>query len=452
MDIGGRYQLEGELGSGGFGRVWRARDNRLGVPVAIKELRLPAALPETDRAERLTRAAREARNAARLRDHPDVLTVYDVVIENDVPWIVMRLAEGGSLADRIARGGPLPVDEVAGIAQALLRALGAAHEAGIVHRDVKPANVLLTGEGRALLTDFGIAVHREDTTLTVTGALLGSMEYVAPERARGTTAPGGDLFSLGVTLYEAVEGVSPFRRDTATETLTAVLFDPPPAPRRAGRLASLITGLLEKDPADRPTVADALAELAGQERTLRKTIRVPSAPNAPGQRQRQRAVDRPGRREREPGDGPLPWQGWASLVTLLLMCWPARTGVVEGPGPIESALRRLPDDVLPPVTILLVLSAVAAGVATATVLVRFGHFGLRRLTGTIGTTIAGLLHTVTAVLGFLLPTAAYMGTVHLLEEAISVSAAIWIALGVITVGQILAVGWQREALPGTAKN
>ncbi|MGW7292729.1 serine/threonine-protein kinase [Streptomyces xiamenensis] len=191
---GGRYHLDGELGSGGFGRVWRARDNRPGVPVAIKELRLPATLPETDRAERLTRAAREARNAARLRDHPDVLTVYDVVIENDAPWIVMRLAEGGSLADRIARGGPLPVDEVAGIAQALLRALGAAHEAGIVHRDVKPANVLLTGEGRALLTDFGIAAHREDTTLTVTGALLGSMEYVAPGPpfwcASGTSASG----------------------------------------------------------------------------------------------------------------------------------------------------------------------------------------------------------------------------------------------------------------------
>ncbi|WP_432745516.1 serine/threonine protein kinase [Streptomyces sp. JH002] len=450
MDIGGRYQLDGELGSGGFGRVWRARDNRLGVPVAIKELRLPAALPETDRAERLTRAAREARNAARLRDHPDVLTVYDVVIENDAPWIVMRLAEGGSLADRIARGGPLPVDEVAGIAQALLRALGAAHEAGIVHRDVKPANVLLTGEGRALLTDFGIAVHQEDTTLTVTGALLGSMEYVAPERARGTTAPGGDLFSLGVTLYEAVEGVSPFRRDTATETLTAVLFDPPPAPRRAGRLASLITGLLEKDPADRPTVADALAELAGQERTLRRTIRVPQTPDPPGQRQS--PANRPGPRPPGPVAGPLPWQGWASLGTLLLMCWPARTGVLEGPAPIESALRRLPDDALPPVTILLVLSAVAAGVATATVLVRFGHFALRSLTGTIGTTIAGLLHTVTAVVGFLLPTAAYMGAVHLLEEAMQVSAAIWVALGVLTVGQILAVGWQREALPGAVKD
>ncbi|WP_432052610.1 protein kinase domain-containing protein [Streptomyces xiamenensis] len=278
------------------------------------------------------------------------------------------------------------------------------------------------------------------------------MEYVAPERARGTTAPGGDLFSLGVTLYEAVEGVSPFRRDTATETLTAVLFDPPPAPRRAGRLASLITGLLEKDPADRPTVADALAELAGQDRTLRKTTGVPREPGRSESSKQRRRSEQPGQLQRDTGRVCLPWQGWASLATVLLMCWPAGAGLVEGPGPLESMLRQLHHDAQAAAMTLLLLSAVAAGVATATVLVRFGHFALRRVTGTIGTTIAGLLYTVTAVLGFLLPTAAYMGTAYRLEEAMPVSAAIWAALGALAVGQILVVGWQREALPGTAKD
>ncbi|MER6140425.1 substrate-binding domain-containing protein [Streptomyces sparsogenes] len=260
--IGGRYRLVSNLGSGGFGRVWKAYDETLRLDVAVKELWILPAASETEQAERLARAAREARNAARLRDHPNIVGVHDVVIEDDRPWIVMRLVDGCSLEERLAGHGPLSVEEAATVAERLLLALGAAHDAGIVHRDVKPANVMLATNGEVLLADFGIAVHHADTALTATGAVIGSVEYMAPERVRGTDGlAASDLFSLGVTLYQAVEGVSPFRRDTPTGSLTAVLFDQAPPPRRAGRLAPLITGLLEKDPDRRPTVAAALASL-----------------------------------------------------------------------------------------------------------------------------------------------------------------------------------------------
>ncbi|GAA2052485.1 hypothetical protein GCM10009757_26440 [Streptomyces cheonanensis] len=480
-NIGGRYHLDEQLGSGGFGRVWRARDRRLGVPVALKELRLPATLPEEDRAERLTRAAREARNAARLRDHPDIATVYDVVVEDEVPWIVMQLADGGSLADRIAAGGPLPVDEVAGIARSLLRALGAAHTAGVVHRDVKPANVLLTDEGRALLTDFGIAVHREDTTLTVTGALLGSVEYVAPERARGRSAPPGDLFSLGVTLYEAVEGVSPFRRESATETLTAVLFDPVPPPRRAGRLAPLLTGLLAKDPADRPTVEDALAALDALDAADGQTGPEPQGPGryepaGPAARDRAersrsggdraegetasgdlrpedaghttRTVPEPGAPGRRKGT--LAWQAWASLLTLLLLCPAAWVGVAVGWGPVETALRPLDLNPQRPMITLLVAAGLAAGGVTATVLLRFVQAGLARAVRTAGPTVTWAVYTVTAAVGVLLPCAAYLGTVRMLWEVLPLWGAIWTAQGLIAALVALAFGWQNEALPAAA--
>lgn len=266
--IGGRYRLLADLGSGGFGRVWRARDEYLRVDVAVKELRLFTAMRPTERSERVARAAREARNAARLRDHAGIVTVHDVVVADGLPWIVMQLVDGTSLQARLDAHGALSDAEAAAIAATLLDALGAAHRAGIVHRDVKPANVLITEDGRALLTDFGIAVQDSDTALTATGAVLGSVEYMAPERVRGTDGlAASDLFSLGVTLYQAVEGVSPFRRDTPTGSLTAVLFDEPPPPRRAGRLTPLITGLLAKDPDRRLTVAAALALLPGTEPT-----------------------------------------------------------------------------------------------------------------------------------------------------------------------------------------
>ncbi|ACU70240.1 serine/threonine protein kinase [Catenulispora acidiphila DSM 44928] len=262
--IAGRYRLAGRLGAGGYGRVWRAHDTQLGVDVAIKEVVLPSALAPAAQDERLRRAEREARNAARLRGHPHIVTVYDVVVQDGVPWTVMQLIEGQSLEDRVAEHGPLSEERAAEVAKALLKALGAAHAAGIVHRDVKPANVMLGDDGGVLLTDFGIAVQQEDPGITATGTFVGSVEYIAPERARGEAArPASDLFSLGATLYQAVEGIPPFHRDSAVASLTAVLFEEQAAPQHAGRLAGLLTGLLRKDPAARFTIEQATAALDG---------------------------------------------------------------------------------------------------------------------------------------------------------------------------------------------
>ncbi|MEZ0113033.1 serine/threonine protein kinase [Catenulispora sp. EB89] len=260
--VGGRYRLVDRLGSGGMGRVWRAHDQTLGIDVAIKEVSLPFMLSEKQLAERLSRAEREARNTVRLRDQPGIVTVHDVVIDDDAPWIVMQLVTGSSLDEHLTEHGPLSVENAAKVADTMLRALAAAHAAGIVHRDVKPANVLLAKDGRVLLTDFGIAQAEGDSSLTMTGAVIGSAEYLAPERARAEDAgPASDLFSLGVTLYQAVEGVSPFRRDSPTATMTAVLFEQPAPPKNAGRLTALLGALLAKDPNQRPTVQAALAML-----------------------------------------------------------------------------------------------------------------------------------------------------------------------------------------------
>ncbi len=271
--VGGRYRLITELGSGGFGRVWRAQDEVLHVEVAIKELRLLPGMSQAEQDQRLERTAREARNAVRLRAHEHILAIYDIVSDGGLPWIVMELIDGQSLAEHIETHGPLPVDKAAELAAALLTALDAAHQAGVVHRDIKPANVMLGRDGKVLLTDFGIAVHTADTTLTATGMLIGSPEYMAPERSRGIDGlPASDLFSLGVTLYQAVEGVSPFRRTTQPAALTAVMLEEPPPPRRADRLTPLITRLLDKDPSSRPTVDQALS-LLGEQRPSRDHVR-----------------------------------------------------------------------------------------------------------------------------------------------------------------------------------
>ncbi|MDI2130862.1 WD40 repeat domain-containing serine/threonine protein kinase [Yinghuangia seranimata] len=269
--------MDEELGAGAFGRVWRAHDQTLDVEVAVKQVQLPPAANSEEHAMRLARAEREGRNAARLRDHPNIVTVYDVVVEDDAPWTVMQLVEGTSLADHCAEHGPLSVDRAADVAAAVLSALDALHAAGVLHRDVKPDNVMLADDGRVLLTDFGIAVHQADSALTATGMFVGSMEYVAPERANGDEGQAAsDLFSLGVTLYHAVEGVSPFQRETPMATLTALFFEEAPPPLRAGRLAPVITRLMVKDPRQRASAREAFALLgAVPERT-----HVPTPPPA----------------------------------------------------------------------------------------------------------------------------------------------------------------------------
>ncbi|MFJ8664031.1 serine/threonine-protein kinase [Streptomyces sp. NPDC093795] len=287
--VGGRYRLVEGLASGGFGRVWAAYDEALGVDVAVKEIWLPPAGSDEEHRERVARATREARNAAKLRDHPHIVAVHDVVVENGVPWTVMRLVDGCSLEERLRAEGPLPAPRVAEVAGALLKALGAAHARGIVHRDVKPANVMLARDGQVLLTDFGISVHQTDTALTSTGGVIGSAEYMAPERLNGVDEAAGDLFSLGATLYQAVEGVSPFRRETPTATLAAVALAQAPPPERAGALTPLITRLMAKEPGDRPTVTTALDILRGGRSTATITEKVAhAASEAPSPRTEER--------------------------------------------------------------------------------------------------------------------------------------------------------------------
>ncbi|MFB7781952.1 protein kinase [Streptomyces vinaceus] len=289
--IGGRYRLTRPLGAGGFGEVWEAHDPVLDVDVAMKMVRL-SSVPDEARAELLARAARESRNAARLRDHPHIITVHDVVEADDAPWIVMQLVDGGSLADELRANGPLTLRRTLDVAEALLSALGAAHDAGITHRDVKPANVMLGENGDVLLTDFGIAVAHTDPRLTRTTMVIGSPAYMAPERWQGAPNDGrSDLFSLGVTLYETVEGVPPFPSDNPTAALTQT----PRTPQRAGSLTPLLIGLLARDPADRPTVPQALAMLGRARRTGARSTEgsrsgTPTTPRATDER-RQGAQD-----------------------------------------------------------------------------------------------------------------------------------------------------------------
>ncbi|MFG1926617.1 protein kinase [Cryptosporangium sp. NPDC048952] len=249
--VGRRYTLRSSVGSGGMGTVWRAFDELLRREVAVKEVLLPAGIPAPERAVLCERTLREARAAAAL-NHPAVIRVYDVVNDGDRPWIVMELLDAASLADTLRDEGPLPYDRVAEIGLAVLGALEAAHRVGVLHRDVKPGNVLLGTDGRVTLTDFGVARSPNESPLTSTGLLLGSPQYIAPERARGRSfGPPSDLFSLGATLYTAVEGRPPFDRGDPLPTMTAVVVEPPDQMAFAGPLAPVLLGLLEKDPEQR---------------------------------------------------------------------------------------------------------------------------------------------------------------------------------------------------------
>ncbi|MEV4834160.1 protein kinase [Nonomuraea sp. NPDC049486] len=269
--IAGRYHLQEPIGKGGMGIVWRAHDELLDRTVAVKEVRYAAALG--DEVQLLNRRTmREARAAARF-EHPNVIVVHDVIEEDGRPWIVMQLVQSRSLGAVIKNDGPLPPKRVAEIGLAVLDALHRAHEAGVLHRDVKPENVLLADDGRVVLTDFGIATLETETQLTVTG-LAGTPAFIAPERLKGLPARReSDLWALGATLYTAVEGRSPHERGNALATMHAVLTDEPDPATHAGPLAPVIDGLLAKEPVQRLMYEET-------ERLLRQTIAASSEPPA----------------------------------------------------------------------------------------------------------------------------------------------------------------------------
>ncbi|MEV6022091.1 protein kinase [Streptomyces sp. NPDC052036] len=278
--VAGRYRLLAVLGEGGMGTVWRARDEVLHREVAVKEVRPPVGLAAAQVERMYTRLEREAWAAARI-SAPGVVTVHDVATDDGRPWIVMEFVRGRSLADVIGSQGALTPREAARIGAGVLAALRAAHGAGVLHRDVKPANVLLADDGRVVLTDFGIATVEGDSALTLTGEVVGSPEYLAPERALGRNpGPASDLWSLGALLYTAVQGRSPFRRTTPLATLRAVVDDELPPPHRAGPLMSVIEGLMRKDPDARMSVEQAEQELrlAGADAVSGADTATPSAP------------------------------------------------------------------------------------------------------------------------------------------------------------------------------
>ncbi|MEV6498890.1 serine/threonine-protein kinase [Streptomyces prunicolor] len=271
--IAGRYLLLNRLGSGGMGHVWLAHDQRLACEVALKEIVFSnPAYAEAEREARVARARAEARNAAGLRGHPHVVTVHDVLEHEGLPWIVMEyVADAVDLRDMVGRHGSLAPAECARIGLAVLDALTAGHQRGVMHRDVKPANILLapdrTGSpyARVLLTDYGISVQPDagETRYTLTSVLVGTAGYLAPERATGgPPTAAADLFSLGCTLYHAVEGHGPFVRETPLAEITAVVMEDPLPPVRAGALAPVLHAMLEKDPLRRIPAAEAEAALA----------------------------------------------------------------------------------------------------------------------------------------------------------------------------------------------
>ncbi|MER7415350.1 protein kinase [Micromonospora peucetia] len=280
--VADRYRLLSPLGQGGMGRVWKARDEVLHRDVAIKELVPPPSLTDEERREMRERSLREARAIARL-NHINVVRVFDVLRTDGDPWIVMEYVPSKSLQDTLAEDGPVTPARAVEIGLGVLAALKSAHKAGVMHRDVKPGNVLLGDDGRVVLTDFGLATIPGDPNVTRTGMVLGSPAYISPERAReGTAGPEADLWSLGATLYAAVEGKSPYARPSAISTLAALATEPMPPPKNAGPLKPVLNGLLRKDPNERITaeVAEKLLRRAGGKRT--RTIPLLDGVRRPG--------------------------------------------------------------------------------------------------------------------------------------------------------------------------
>ncbi|OON81141.1 hypothetical protein B1H18_09555 [Streptomyces tsukubensis] len=271
--VAGRYRLRKRLGAGGMGRVWLAHDEKLGADVAVKEIAVPPGVAEDSLSNKVARAISEAKNAALLRGHPHVVTVYDVFELDGLPWIVMAYVPGAVDLDVMVRAsGTLSSAQVARVGRAVLGALSEGHAADVLHRDVKPANLLLAPDpsgdpfGRVLLTDYGISLRpgSGDPRLTAAADLIGTPGYMAPERARGAApSPAADLFSLGATLYFAAEGVGPFAREGEINTFSALLLDPPPPMTRVSPLlAHAVLGLLAKTPEQRTGAEETDARLA----------------------------------------------------------------------------------------------------------------------------------------------------------------------------------------------
>ncbi|MEU8112155.1 protein kinase [Micromonospora sp. NPDC048947] len=352
MLIAGRYRLLDLVGRGGMGRVWRARDEMLHREVAVKEIVPPSWLADPERAEVRSRTMREARAAARL-NHPAVVRLYDVVAVEGSPWIVMEYVPSRTLQDVVDAEGPLEPSRAARIGLAVLDALEAAHTAGVLHRDIKPQNVLVAHDGRVMLTDFGLATFDGgDGAMTRPGMVFGSPQYVAPERAaEGVSTVAADLWSLGATLHAAVEGQSPYARSTAMATLSALAAGPPDPAPHAGALAPVLDGLLRRDPRERL-----------DHETARRLLRTAAAGRA----------DPPSASDRPSADGPVPLPVGQPATTddpddldpTVPLPDPAAPGDASpGPVPDPAAVGRTARRVA--VVAVALLVAVVAGVATA---------------------------------------------------------------------------------------
>ncbi|WP_043676968.1 serine/threonine-protein kinase [Streptomyces xylophagus] len=366
--VAGRYRLEARLGRGGMGIVWRATDQLLGRQVAVKEIAQDDSLSEEEARRQRDRTLREARAVAQLR-HPHIIVVHDVVEQDEQPYIVMELLDGGSLADRISTRGPVDAAEAARIGVALLGALRTAHAAGVLHRDIKPANVLLgtasdeADSERVVLTDFGIAQVVGATTLTESGAFVGSPEYTAPERMSGLgTGPASDLWSLGALLCTILSGESPFRRDSLGGILHAVVFDEIRPPDEARPLLPVVRGLLERDPERRLEAAEAERMLRAFLDTGRTPARASASTSASG-----RTPKLTSRRTAKPAPGYTPTQRDVPRGQSV----PSPSTPVPSPTPAATAEqppRRSTRGVL--VAALLVAAMAGAGVSAAALLLR----------------------------------------------------------------------------------
>ncbi|MEV4702668.1 protein kinase domain-containing protein [Actinoplanes sp. NPDC049316] len=352
MLIAGRYRLDEPVGAGGMGRVWLARDEMLDRDVAVKEFVPPEWMTDEEKARLRTRTLREARSAARL-NHPHVVKIYDVVHAEDLPWIVMEYVPSRSLHQVVGEDGPYPPPEAARIGIDVLSAITAAHRAGVLHRDVKPHNVLIGTDGRVVLTDFGLATFVDDGAVTGPGLIVGSPQYVSPERAReGASTVESDLWSFGATLYFAVEGRSPFARDSAMATLMALATDEPDPPTRAGPLTPVLTGLLRREPVERLTADQVGERLRGIVAAQPARVAVPSPRRPPDLEEGPaRAAGPPPEREKHPSAPLIPAQRQAPA--------PARprsrlalagvvTAALLGSAGVAAGLALRDDDPRPP--------------------------------------------------------------------------------------------------------